>query len=55
MKSVILIAVLLSAVSVHGGTNAEGLKYLEENKDKEGVISLASGMQYKGAYNLAMC
>ena len=24
-----------------------GLKFLEENKGKEGVISLASGMQYK--------
>ncbi len=24
-----------------------GLKYLEENKGKEGVITLPSGMQYK--------
>ena len=27
--------------------SAAGLKFLEENKGKEGVISLASGMQYK--------
>merc|ERR1719313_1013969 len=29
------------------GTNAEGLKFLEENKKKDGVITLPSGMQYK--------
>ena len=29
------------------GTNEEGLKFLEENAKKEGVITLASGMQYK--------
>jgi len=29
------------------GTNAEGLKFLKENKGKPGVITLASGLQYK--------
>eukprot|EP00656_Telonema_subtile_P000203 TRINITY_DN10102_c0_g1_i2.p1 TRINITY_DN10102_c0_g1~~TRINITY_DN10102_c0_g1_i2.p1 ORF type:complete len:238 (-),score=80.83 TRINITY_DN10102_c0_g1_i2:253-966(-) len=31
----------------YAGTNEAGLKYLEENKGKEGVITLPSGMQYK--------
>jgi FKBP-type peptidyl-prolyl cis-trans isomerase FklB len=31
----------------HAGTNDEGLKFLEENKAKEGVITLDSGLQYK--------
>jgi FKBP-type peptidyl-prolyl cis-trans isomerase FklB len=29
------------------GTHAEGLKWLEENKAKPGVITLPSGLQYK--------
>ena len=29
------------------GTNQVGLDFLAENKNKEGVITLASGMQYK--------
>jgi len=29
------------------GPNEAGLKFLEENKDKEGVITLPSGLQYK--------
>jgi FKBP-type peptidyl-prolyl cis-trans isomerase FklB len=29
------------------GTNEEGLKFLEENKQKEGVFVLPSGLQYK--------
>lgn len=29
------------------GTNEEGLKFLEENKSKPGVITLESGLQYK--------
>jgi FKBP-type peptidyl-prolyl cis-trans isomerase FklB len=41
--------ILLSAlvVCVSAGTNAEGLKFLEENKGKEGVITIGSGLQYK--------
>lgn len=30
-----------------GGTNEKGLKFLEENKNKPGVITLPSGLQYK--------
>ena len=41
-----LAAVLLVA-PVRAGTNAEGLKFLEENKGKPGVITLPSGLQYK--------
>jgi len=36
----------LAAVAA-AGTNEEGLKFLEENKAKEGVITLESGLQYK--------
>ena len=43
--------VLLLAATLVGraaaGTNAAGLKFLEENKGKPGVISLPSGLQYK--------
>ena len=38
---------LACVAAVSAGTNAEGLKFLEENKKKEGVITLDSGMQYK--------
>ena len=38
---------LLLATLVAAGTNEAGLAYLEENKEKEGVITLASGLQYK--------
>jgi FKBP-type peptidyl-prolyl cis-trans isomerase FklB len=44
MKFVILF-VLLPALAV--ATNAEGEAFLKENAGKEGVITLASGMQYK--------
>merc|ERR1719436_2207367 len=37
---------LLFALAVFG-SNEEGIKFLEENASKEGVISLPSGMQYK--------
>ena len=29
------------------GSNAEGQKFLAENKEKEGVVTLPSGLQYK--------
>jgi hypothetical protein len=32
---------------VSAGTNEEGLKFLAENKNKPGVITLESGLQYK--------
>merc|ERR1712010_378682 len=37
----------LAFVALAAATNAEGTKYLEENKNKEGVITLPSGLQYK--------
>jgi FKBP-type peptidyl-prolyl cis-trans isomerase FklB len=44
MKFVILF-VLLPALAA--ATNAKGEAFLKENAGKEGVISLASGLQYK--------
>jgi len=42
------LAVLLGIAQVAlAGTNAEGTEYLAANKDKEGVITLDSGLQYK--------
>ena len=35
------------AASAMAGTHKEGLAWLEANKQKEGVITLASGLQYK--------
>jgi FKBP-type peptidyl-prolyl cis-trans isomerase len=40
-------ALLLCSCALACGSNAVGEKFLEENKNKEGVITLASGMQYK--------
>ena len=44
-RSSIVALCLLASSAV--ASNEFGLKFLEENKDKEGVITLASGMQYK--------
>ena len=41
----ILLAML--AVSAAAGTTPEGKKWLADNKGKDGVIELASGLQYK--------
>ena len=38
---------LLSALVAVSATNEAGLKFLEENKHKEGVVTLPSGLQYK--------
>ena len=38
---------LLLAVPVNAGTNEKGLEFLKANKEKEGVITLPSGLQYK--------
>mmetsp|Transcript_642 Transcript_642/g.1322 ORF Transcript_642/g.1322 Transcript_642/m.1322 type:complete len:156 (-) Transcript_642:70-537(-) len=37
----------LSAICAVSATNAAGLKFLEENKGKDGVVTLPSGLQYK--------
>jgi FKBP-type peptidyl-prolyl cis-trans isomerase FklB len=42
---VLLLALLVQKVS--GGTNDEGVAYLDKNKAEEGVITLPSGLQYK--------
>ena len=47
MLKLLLCVGTLACLASAGGTNEKGLKYLEENKGKEGVITLASGMQYK--------
>mmetsp|Transcript_37416 Transcript_37416/g.105609 ORF Transcript_37416/g.105609 Transcript_37416/m.105609 type:complete len:165 (+) Transcript_37416:138-632(+) len=39
--------VLVAAVSVSAGGNARSAAFLEKNKQKEGVITLPSGLQYK--------
>ena len=44
--SVGLLALCLFIV-VHAGTNEAGLAFLEENKNKPGVVTLPSGLQYK--------
>merc|ERR1719238_1628070 len=38
---------LACSMAVAAATNAEGEKFLKENKDKPGVITLPSGLQYK--------
>ena len=46
--SLVRLFVVSSLVALaRAGTNAAGLKFLEENKDKPGVITLPSGLQYK--------
>ena len=40
-------ALLLCSCALARGSNAVGEKFLAENKNKEGVVTLASGMQYK--------
>lgn len=42
-----LAGVVALAATAMGGTNEKGLKFLEENKNKPGVITLPSGLQYK--------
>ena len=41
------LAVVLCSCALARGSNAVGEKFLSDNKNKEGVITLASGMQYK--------
>merc|ERR1712130_366342 len=48
MKSPMLAVVFaLYVASAAAGTNDEGKAFLEENKNREGVITLKSGLQYK--------
>ena len=43
----LLVLLLLHASLVLAGTNEAGLAFLAENKNKPGVITLPSGLQYK--------
>merc|ERR1711985_221400 len=43
----VLFAAVLLIVALVNATNEAGTKYLEENKKKDGVITLPSGLQYK--------
>lgn len=43
----ILAVLSIFSIAVRAGTNDEGLKFLEENKQKDGVLTLPSGLQYK--------
>jgi len=55
MHSIIISVSLLFLLSlnlggvlfVYAGTNEAGIKFLQENKNKEGVFALPSGLQYK--------
>lgn len=44
---VCLVLLVLLVQKVSGGTNDEGVTFLEKNKAEEGVITLPSGLQYK--------
>lgn len=49
MKFIAFMLALLSVCMpmILAGTTPEGLKFLEENKKKDGVVVLSSGLQYK--------
>ena len=42
-----LVAACLTSLPSVSASDAEGLAFLDENKGKEGVVTLESGMQYK--------
>mmetsp|Transcript_150681 Transcript_150681/g.383148 ORF Transcript_150681/g.383148 Transcript_150681/m.383148 type:complete len:378 (-) Transcript_150681:61-1194(-) len=46
VQLVVSLGLLLARGSL-AGTNAEGLKFLNENREREGVIELPSGLQYE--------
>lgn len=43
-RKLVLMGLLAIALA---GTHEEGVKFLEENKEREGVVTLKSGLQYK--------
>jgi FKBP-type peptidyl-prolyl cis-trans isomerase FklB len=45
--STLLVVLLCFGVGVSAGTNEAGLAFLAENKQKEGVVTLPSGLQYR--------
>ncbi len=42
-----VVALILGFLSLCAGSTSEGLRYLEDNSLKEGVITLSSGLQYR--------
>mmetsp|Transcript_19753 Transcript_19753/g.25432 ORF Transcript_19753/g.25432 Transcript_19753/m.25432 type:complete len:231 (+) Transcript_19753:99-791(+) len=42
-----VLLLLLQSSHVYADTNAEGLAFLKENREKEGIFELPSGLQYK--------
>ena len=47
MKLLLALTVLAIAFTYGNASNAAGVKFLEENGKKDGVVTLASGLQYK--------
>ena len=47
MKLILFVACLSSLLICSTASNAAGVKFLEENAKKEGVVTLPSGLQYK--------
>ena len=49
MKYLILIALVVTSIPMlaYAGSNSKSIKWLAENAEKEGVITLKSGLQYK--------
>jgi FKBP-type peptidyl-prolyl cis-trans isomerase FklB len=47
MRFVLVLLLLTAPAFIVAGTNEEGLAFLEDNKAKEGVVVLPSGLQYK--------
>eukprot|EP01129_Flabellula_baltica_P017459 TRINITY_DN9686_c0_g1_i1.p1 TRINITY_DN9686_c0_g1~~TRINITY_DN9686_c0_g1_i1.p1 ORF type:complete len:157 (+),score=33.75 TRINITY_DN9686_c0_g1_i1:41-511(+) len=47
MQTTYLCLLLTLLITLSLATNQEGLKFLEENAQKEGVVVLPSGLQYK--------
>lgn len=51
MRSIVaLCALLVVAATLVSATNQKGLDFLAANKVKPGVVTLPSGLQYKGAH-----
>ena len=51
MRSIVaLCALLVMAATLVSATNQKGLDFLAANKGKPGVVTLPSGLQYKGAH-----
>ena len=52
-RAVCLLACLIGVGHVASATNAAGKAFLEENRNKEGVVELPSGLQVRGLFRRA--